>query len=128
MYIGELAKKSGISIKAIRHYEEIGLIKSPLRQGKYRHYDASYLDILAMIKLAKSLGFTLEELKMIAQAKTQQGLIPMDLLLEHINAKRTKLLEQQNQIERMLKGLGQLEQSVSLHNACLLRSLENAEV
>ncbi|WP_238322252.1 MerR family DNA-binding transcriptional regulator [Vibrio mexicanus] len=29
MYIGELSKITGVSVKAIRHYEEIGLIKPP---------------------------------------------------------------------------------------------------
>lgn len=123
MYIGELAKKSGVSIKAIRHYEAIGLIKSPLRQGKYRVYDASYLDVLAMIKLAKNLGFSLEELKQIAAAKTQQGLVPMDLLVEKIDQKRQRLVEQQAKIQAQLAGLTSLEQSVAAYNACLLENI-----
>lgn len=123
MYIGELAKKSGVSIKAIRHYEAIGLIKSPQRQGKYRVYDASYLDVLAMIKLAKNLGFSLEELKQIAAAKTQLGLVPMDLLVEKIDQKRQRLVEQQAKIQAQLAGLTSLEQSVAAYNACLLENI-----
>ncbi|WGV98866.1 MerR family transcriptional regulator [Vibrio sp. YMD68] len=123
MYIGELAKKSGVSIKAIRHYESIGLIKTPIRQGQYRIYDTSYLDVLAMIKQAKQLGFTLAELKEIAQAKTQQGLVPMDLLVTKINSKRVTLLAHQEQLQAKLQGLTQLEQSVAHYNACLLENL-----
>ena len=123
MYIGELAKLSGVSIKAIRHYEEIGLIKAPLRQGQYRVYDASFVDVLAMIKLAKSLGFTLDELKQIASAKTQQGLVPMDLLRQAIDSKRALLKQQQAAILQKLDGLSELEQSVAHYNACLLTSL-----
>lgn len=123
MYIGELAKKTGVSIKAIRHYEEIGLIKTPLREGKYRVYDASYVDVLAMIKLAKQLGFSLEELKHIAAAKTQQGLVPMELLVEKIEQKRQRLAQQQAQIQAQLQGLTTLEQSVANYNACLLENL-----
>jgi DNA-binding transcriptional MerR regulator len=123
MYIGELAKLSGVSIKAIRHYEEIGLIKAPLRQGQYRVYDASFVDVLAMIRLAKSLGFTLDELKQIASAKTQQGLVPMDLLRQAIDSKRALLKQQQTAILQKLDGLYELEQSVAHYNACLLTSL-----
>ncbi|MEJ2765366.1 MerR family transcriptional regulator [Photobacterium sp. MCCC 1A19761] len=126
MYIGALAKQSGVSIKAIRYYEDIGLIKTPQREGKYRVYDESYLPVLAMIKLAKNLGFTLEELKMIARAKTQQGLIPMDLLTTEINRKRARLLAQIQHMNAMLEGLTELENSVQEYNGCLLQSLPKA--
>lgn len=124
MYIGELSKKSGISIKAIRHYEEIALIKTPARVGKYRVYDASFLDVLAMIKLAKSLGFTLSELQIIAQAKTAEGLVPMDLLKVEIEKKRLAIKQKMNKMNEMLSDLTKLEEAVALHNACLLKLFE----
>ncbi|NRA21529.1 MAG: MerR family transcriptional regulator [Oceanospirillaceae bacterium] len=124
MYIGELSKKSGLSIKAIRHYEEIGLIKTPQRSGKYRIYEASYLDVLAMIKLAKSLGFTLNELQNIAAAKTQQGLVPMDLLKAEIANKRTTISQKIVQLNQSLAGLIKLEQEVEDYNECILESIE----
>ncbi|WP_157669665.1 MerR family DNA-binding transcriptional regulator [Chitinibacter sp. GC72] len=125
MYIGELAKITGLSIKAIRHYEEIGLIKVPARKGQYRIYDQSYVPVLGMITLAKSLGFTLLELQTIVQAKTQQGLVPIDLLRNEIGIKRAALTTQLEQINGMLNGLALLEQSVIQHNQCLLQSLQN---
>lgn len=124
MYIGELANITGLSIKAIRHYEEIGLIKAPARKGQYRIYDQSYVPLLGMITLAKSLGFSLLELQTIAKAKTQQGLVPMDLLRQEIGIKRASLTAQRDQINGMLAGLVQLEQSVIQHNECLLQSLQ----
>ncbi|MEP7729225.1 MerR family transcriptional regulator [Marinomonas primoryensis] len=63
MYIGEVAKITGLSIKAIRVYEEKGLIMPPPRKGKYRVYSESHLDILNLIKEAKLLGVTLSQLK-----------------------------------------------------------------
>lgn len=124
MYIGELANITGLSIKAIRHYEEIGLIKTPARKGQYRIYDQSYVPLLGMITLAKSLGFSLLELQSIAKAKTRQGLVPMDLLRQEIGIKRASLTAQRDQINGMLEGLVQLEQSVIQHNECLLQSLQ----
>ena len=63
MYIGEVARKTGLSLKAIRLYEEKGLIMSPPRKGRYRVYNESHVEILNLIKEAKSLGTTLSQIK-----------------------------------------------------------------
>jgi MerR family copper efflux transcriptional regulator len=63
MYIGEVAKKTGLSIKAIRFYEEKGLIRQPERKGRYRVYVETDIEILILIKEAKELGITLSQLK-----------------------------------------------------------------
>ena len=123
MYIGELSKKSGTSITAIRYYEEIGLIKTPERNGKYRIYENSYLPVLGMISMAKNLGFTLAELQVIAKAKSQKGLVPMDLLKSEIEKKRKVLLSKVALINKNLAGLTQLEASVEHYNECLLADL-----
>ena len=65
MYIGEASKKTGLSIKAIRFYEEIGLIRSIPRSGRYRVYSESDIDLLVLIKEAKQLGVTLSQLKIV---------------------------------------------------------------
>lgn len=63
MYIGEVSKKTALSIRAIRFYEAKGLINQPLRSGRYRVYQASDVDLLLLIKKAKELGVTLSQLK-----------------------------------------------------------------
>lgn len=63
MYIGEVAKQTGLSIKAIRLYEEKGLIMPLPRKGRYRIYNASHIEILKVIKEAKLIGATLSQLK-----------------------------------------------------------------
>lgn len=63
MYIGEAAKITGLSIKAIRLYEHKGLIKAPIRQGRYRTYNVADIEILSLIAQAKTLGVTLAKLK-----------------------------------------------------------------
>ncbi|MGH1540090.1 MAG: MerR family transcriptional regulator [Arenicella sp.] len=63
MYIGEASKQTGLSIKAIRLYEEKGLIRKPERKGRYRVYDGIDIEILILIKEAKELGITLSQLK-----------------------------------------------------------------
>jgi MerR family copper efflux transcriptional regulator len=62
MYIGELAKLSGASAKAIRHYESLGLLGRVERQGVYRVYDTQDVQVVQWIKQAQSLGFRLAEI------------------------------------------------------------------
>jgi len=63
MYIGEIAKETGLSIKAIRFYEEKGLLIPLPRKGIYRVYNQSHIEILNLVKQEKSLGASLSQLK-----------------------------------------------------------------
>ena len=63
MYIGEASKLTGLSVKAIRLYEEKGLIRTPLRSGRYRTYNKTDIEILKLIAESKRLGVTLASLK-----------------------------------------------------------------
>ncbi len=62
MNIGELADGSGVSAKAIRYYEQSGLLP-PARRGSngYRMYDDRDVKVLSFIKRARDLGFTVDE-------------------------------------------------------------------
>ncbi|MBK9219358.1 MAG: hypothetical protein RLZ81_1057 [Pseudomonadota bacterium] len=62
MFIGELAKRSQATIKALRLYESLGLLGPVQRQGKYRVYGAEALQQVQLIRHAQRLGFRLAEL------------------------------------------------------------------
>src|SRR5574341_1582752 len=61
--IGEVARQAGLQTSAIRYYEDIGLLPAPVRRSGQRRYDASVLDRLHMIRAAREIGFTLEEIR-----------------------------------------------------------------
>jgi DNA-binding transcriptional MerR regulator len=61
--IGEVALRAGIATSAIRYYEAEGLIPPAPRRGGRRVYDASMVDRLALIAVAKQAGFTVAEIK-----------------------------------------------------------------
>lgn len=63
MYIGKVAILTGLTIKAIRLYEEKGLIARPKRQGRYRVYEQSHIDALLLIREARQLGISLARLQ-----------------------------------------------------------------
>lgn len=62
-YIGHVAQKTGASRKAIRLYEELGLIPQPERIGTYRTYTEVHIELIQIIKQAQTLGFKLSEIK-----------------------------------------------------------------
>jgi len=64
--IGELAEQAGISTKAIRYYEQIGILTPPARTSSgYRHYDQTALGRLGFVRAAQALGLSLGEIRQI---------------------------------------------------------------
>lgn len=61
--IGELSRRTGTSIDAIRYYERIGVLPAPERRGSYRHYDDASVSSLQFIRRARALGFSLDEVR-----------------------------------------------------------------
>lgn len=60
--IGEVAKESKLPPSTLRYYEEVGLIRSIGRKGLRRTYSIKVLEQLEFIALARSGGFSLEEI------------------------------------------------------------------
>tara|TARA_B100001250_G_scaffold106317_1_gene89629 strand:+ start:115 stop:498 length:384 start_codon:yes stop_codon:yes gene_type:complete len=61
MKIGEVALKAGVTNRAIRHYEELNLIKSNRLSNNYRVYSKEALDKVKFISRARKLGFSINE-------------------------------------------------------------------
>jgi len=62
--IGEVARRAGVTAKAIRFYERGGVLPPPARGGNgYRLYGTDAVEMLAFVKRAGGLGLTLAEIK-----------------------------------------------------------------
>ena len=63
MHIGELAERTGLSLRTIRHYDDVGLLPATARtDGGFRLYAETDYDRLMVVKAMKPLGFSLEEM------------------------------------------------------------------
>lgn len=72
--IGELAKNTNISIRTLRYYDEIGLLKpAKVADSGYRYYSNEEIRVLQHIAALKELGFTLASIKeMLSTGKDSQ--------------------------------------------------------
>lgn len=64
MHIGELAERTGLSLRTIRHYDDVGILPASSRtEGGFRVYTEGDFERLMLIRRMKPLGFTLEEMQ-----------------------------------------------------------------
>jgi MerR family redox-sensitive transcriptional activator SoxR len=68
MTIGELSQITGLSVSAIRFYQKRGVLPARESDSGWQRFDAVTLDRLAVIELAKSAGFNLDEVIRIMDA------------------------------------------------------------
>jgi len=61
MNIGEASERSGLPVKTIRYYEDIGLVRPARSENGYRDFLDSDLQRLKFLQRARSLGFSIEE-------------------------------------------------------------------
>lgn len=63
MHIGAVAERTGLSLRTLRHYDEVGLLTPSGRtDGGFRLYTEADVERLLLIRRMKPLGFTLEEM------------------------------------------------------------------
>jgi len=110
MRIGEVASRSGLSTKAIRYYEDIGLLPPPERSASgYREYAATVLDRLAFVRAAQAVGLSLGEIRGIV-AMRDEGEMPCGHVLDLL---RTRAAELDRRIAELRALRGELNRLVA---------------
>jgi DNA-binding transcriptional MerR regulator len=99
MLISELARQTSVSAQTIRYYESIGLMTRPKRAGNnYRDYTPTDVERLRFIASARSLGFTLADIREIltvrdgGQAPCVQVLETLDHRLQELDRRIASLV------------------------------------
>ncbi|MCP3423260.1 MerR family transcriptional regulator [Nocardioides pinisoli] len=66
MHIGEVAARTELSLRSLRHWEEVGLLTPSGRtDGGFRLYTESDVDKILVIRRMKPLGFSIDEMKAV---------------------------------------------------------------
>ncbi len=103
--IGELGKRTGISPRALRHYDEIGLLRpSGKTEAGYRLYEEKDIARLQQILSLQTLGFSLED---IADTLGRPDYSPRDTVREYLRAVRERI-KSEREMEARLDGIERL--------------------
>ena len=106
MNISDVAKKTGLTSKAIRFYEEKGLLTAPSRgENGYRHYTTKHLEELTLLRQSRQVGFSLEECREMlllfhnpqrhsaeVKARTLNKVAEIEAHISELNLMRERLL------------------------------------
>jgi DNA-binding transcriptional MerR regulator len=104
--IGRFATLSGISVKALRHYDELGLLRPAQVDAAtgYRYYEASQAEVAEQIRLLRSVDLPLDEIRafLAADEGRRRGVLEgqRDALEARLAAGRDAL----ENLERLLRG------------------------
>ncbi|NKY54222.1 MerR family transcriptional regulator [Nocardia vermiculata] len=125
MLIGEVSRRSGVSARMLRHYDQLGLVSPTGRTtGGYREYSADDIRRLFHVESLRTLGMTLSDTK---RALDDPDFTPdtlMGELVEHTRARIAAETELLDTLERV-EAAGPAQWDEVLHTVALLRALES---
>ncbi len=101
--IGEVAEQSGVPIKTIRYYEQLGLLKTAKRtEGQFRLFETPVITRLTLIKRLQSLGLSLKEISECLVVY-DQGSLPCDDIQKKLE-QQVKKIDQHIEELMLLRG------------------------
>src|SRR5512147_2695308 len=128
--IGDFSKLSRVSIKALRFYDEMGLLK-PVQVDRftgYRYYEFDQLARLYRILALKDLGFSLEEIGRLLEGDLSAEQMRGMLKLRQAEI-RQRVAEETGRLERVELWLRQIEQESTMSNYdVVLKKIEALKV
>ncbi len=133
--IGEVADRSGLSVKTIRYYDEIDLLTPIVERSEsgYRLFKSQVFDRLSFIKRAQSLGMSLQEVREILTVH-DQGQLPCGEVKHHLQEKVEAISQQietlQNQREELQRLLTHWQDRPPVHLLAqtICPNIESADV
>src|SRR5947209_3165062 len=96
--VGELARRTGLTIRALHHYDEIGLLKPSLHtEAGHRLYTAGDVARLQQVVSLRQLGLSLEEIR---DCLDRPGFSPLEVIDLHLARLREQIKSQRRLCER----------------------------
>jgi DNA-binding transcriptional MerR regulator len=109
MRIGELAERTGVSVRSVRYYEQQGLLTTKRSPNGYREFDDSATQLVEQIRELLGIGFTLEDARPFVDCLRSgaasgdscpdsvlvyhRKLAELDLQIAELSRRRTELAE-----------------------------------
>lgn len=128
MTIGALARAAEVGVETVRFYEREGLLAQPRRPGRgFRHYTSEAVSQVRFIRRAKTLGFTLDEIRELLALRSKPG-TPCTAVREQARAKLSAIEDKIQELQRLREALASLADAcagdVAVRDCSILSSLE----
>jgi DNA-binding transcriptional MerR regulator len=108
--IGEVARASGMTVRALRHYDEIGLLSASERTASgHRRYTGNDLRRLYRVRALRALGLSLEEIGGALAGTSDDLAVMRDLLTAQLHGMEAHAVRIQRLTDRLRGLLGQLD-------------------
>ena len=106
--VGELARATGLSIRALRHYDEIGLLVPGRSESGHRVYTRADVERLYRVLAFRGVGLSLDEIGSVLDA---DGVTLLDTVRRHVAAVERDIEQRRRLLERLRSMLNALERS-----------------
>ena len=119
LQIGDVGERTGLSLRSVRHYEEVGLLPAAERSpGGFRLYTDAAVERLLVVKQMKPLEFTLDEMRALLDAQDELAAGPPPArrreLHEALAAFRVLVEQRIAKLEQRLTGARTLHDSLGV--------------
>jgi DNA-binding transcriptional MerR regulator len=108
--VAELAELAGVTVKALHHYDRLGLLRPRRSNAGYRLYVARDLERLEQIVALKSIGLTLEQIRVVLDGDVHA-------LASALRDQRQTLERKRAELTRAIRAIERVESTVSLYRA-----------
>jgi len=113
MKVGELARLTGISVRTLHYYGEIGLLPPPLRnEAGHRLYGAKQIARLQQIRSLRQLGFTMKEVRAFLKSRSFSPHRVIEMQLKRVNEQIVELRRLTERLECLGEAIRSKEVSV----------------
>lgn len=124
--IGEFAKLSGITVKALHHYDDLGLLTPALVDpiNGYRLYNSEQLTLLNQILALKASGFSLKEIKVFISRKDSVKELT-EMMLARLGWVENEISRQQAQAEHLRRQIFRIQNGgLAMDQIVVVKSVE----
>ena len=99
-YVSEI---SGVSVRTLHHYDEIGLLSPQKKENGYRYYSEEDISFLQMILFYKYLGFSLKKIKELLKKEDGEVLNHLKAQIKLMQKEKQKLLTLIETLEKTIE-------------------------
>src|SRR6516165_4312051 len=97
--VGELARRTGLTVRTLHHYDDIGLLRPSLHtESGHRLYTEGDVARLQQVLSLRQLGFSLEEVR---DCLDRPGFSPLEVIRLHVTRLREQIELQRKLCERL---------------------------